>query len=283
MDYTWIRRGLYVKNCWWLAYKMITLNKQVNCCRCDINQYTNNMAKKQEKSLLPIKQSDATRKSATDFGEASRSAKKIRVALAPFVAGYGDQNIINRLNSVMIKVLKAIPGTMPGERKFIDGYIKYIRGFRFNALREARSLWPFTPVIELKPTSLTFQLSKSYSPSVRGATHTVFQLMVANLDLIGAADEIHKAKNLTLPINEEFKPVKLKVPLNLSGDRALFIAVGVHHLNKGIIISNEHSFACDIIYAERIKDGEVVDFVFADETPMITKPLEDEGIDWETL
>ncbi len=240
------------------------------------------MAKSQKKNLVQVNQSVATRKSAVDFGEASRSAKRIRMAFAQLVEAYGDQNIINRLNRIMVKMLTAIPSSMVGERRFADGYIKFLRGFRFSALREVGSLWPFPLQIELKPEAITVQLFKSHSPSVKGATHAVFQLMVANIDLIGKTDEIVKAKNLTVPIDQEFKPLKLNIPLNLIGDKAVFIAFGIHHLNKGDIMRNEQTFACDIVYAERIKDGHVVDFVLADQPPLLPEAVEDEGIEWET-
>ncbi len=239
------------------------------------------MAKSQEKNLVQAKQSVATRKSAVDFGEASRSAKRIRMAFAPLVEAYGDKNVINRLNRILIKMLTAIPSSMAGERKFADGYIKFLRGFRFNALREVGSLWSSPLKIELKPEGITVQLCKSHSPSVKGATHTVFQLMVANIDLTGKTDEIVKAKNLTVAVYQEFKPLKLNIPLNLIGDKAVFIAFGIHHLNKGDIMRNEQTFACDIVYAERIQDGHVVDFVMADQTPLLPVVVEDEGIEWE--
>ena len=241
------------------------------------------MAKKQKKDPVPIKQTEATRKSASDFGEATTNAKRIRVAFSPLIERYGDNDIINRLNGIMVKALLAIPSTMAGKRKFADGNMSLLRGFRFYDLQSLRTLWAFHPAVKLRLDGLTFELSKFHSPVVKGATHIVFQLMVVNIDLNGEADEIAKAKDLTLPVKQKLKPVKINIPLNLNGNRALFIAVGVHHLDKQYIMPHERSFASEIVYAERIKDGNIVDFVFAEEAPDTPKPKTDDGIEWEGL
>ncbi len=107
--------------------------------------------------------------------------------------------------------------------------------------------------------------------------------MVANLDLAGSNNEIIMAKDLIIPVNEQMKPVKLKMPLTLSGDRALIIAVGIHHLSNKIKMGNRKYYACDICYAEHIKNGEVIPFLVEQQEIALIKPAEDEGIAWEIL
>lgn len=240
------------------------------------------MAKSQKKISNPINQSEASQKSATDFGEASRSAKRIRKAFATFVDWYGEHDFNNRLNKAVIETLSAIPPSDAGARKFADGHLRLLSGFRFNPLQKLENLWTFPLAIDLKPAGLTFKLSKFHSPPVKNATDVVFQLMVANLDVVGETDETVKAKNLIIAVDHKFKPLQLNIPLNLEGDRALFIAVGVHHLNEGIMMTDLRSFACNIVYAERIKEGQVVDFRFKEEITTAIKELEDDGIEWES-
>ncbi len=237
------------------------------------------MAKKQEKKPLPIKQSEGTRKSATDFGEASKGASRIRKAFAPLVKDYGEDGLVNRLNRIMIVALK-----IAGGRTFGDAYLRFLCGFRFNPSQQVGNLWPPLPVIKLDQEGLTIQVSKFQPPRIKQATHSVFQLMVASLDLAGDADEVIKAKKLTVEMDRELEPLKLRIPLNLSGDRALFIAVGIHHFNGHAILTDIRSFACDIVYAERIKDGHIIDLKIEDNTPPTDDDhLEDDGVDWEPV
>lgn len=231
---------------------------------------------------LSVKRSEASQKSAIDFGEASKSASKIRKALAPLIAEYGDKTLINRLNKRMIEAFKAIP--QAGTRNLKDSHLKLLLNFRFNDAKGIDDLWTNIPPIELKPTGLSLQLNKAEFPkTIPKATQFVIQLMVVNLDLIGDNNEIIKAKDLVIPINEQMKPVKLSMPLTLSGDRALIIAIGIHHLANKVKMSNKKYYACDICCAERIKDGKLIAFLVEEQEVLASKPTEDEGVAWEML
>ncbi len=227
--------------------------------------------------------SEASRKSATDFGEASRNASKIRKAFAPFVVAYGNQDLINRLNKKMIEAFKAIPTAMAGTRNFGDSHVKLLKNFRFNSSRTINDLWSSSPSIELKPEGLTIQLSGTDFSRSTKATHIVLQLMVANLDLNGETNEIIKAKDLVVQVGQHLRPVRLTISSTLSGNRVLLVALGIHYLINGSKIINKRLYGCDICYAERIKDGQIIDFLIEEQAIPDRLVATDEEIGWEEI
>ena len=92
------------------------------------------------KASKPINQTEASKISSSDFGTATRTAARIRKAIKPLVAVYGDDTLINRLNKQLIAVLKTIPHEFSGNKKLIQGNVNLLNGFQFNSIKHIESL-----------------------------------------------------------------------------------------------------------------------------------------------
>ncbi|WP_295120928.1 hypothetical protein [uncultured Chitinophaga sp.] len=80
-----------------------------------------------------VKQTEATRKAASDFGTASRSARLLRQALDSVCDLSYDTTFGNRLNRAMGSVLRADMEHKRGRRRISNGDLTRLSGFRVNS------------------------------------------------------------------------------------------------------------------------------------------------------
>ena len=189
-------------------------------------------------STEPVNLSEASKKSGSDFGEASRSASKVRKAFAPLIAKYGDDMLVNRLNKRMIEVFKTVPSEFAGNKKLGQGNIGLLQGFRFNSLVPLDTLLQQPPLFAFdQKGQLQIELvaapSNTMFKQIAKATAIVLQLMVYNLDLNDEENEVIPINDLVIPLaNHQFQGGKLNVELNLNGERAALVGLGKTALFK---------------------------------------------------
>lgn len=80
-----------------------------------------------------VKQTTATKNSATDFGTASKSSCLIRRALHEYTNYCYDNQLHYNLNREMAGILRADIHRPAGQRRFTAGNLQSLKGFRFNS------------------------------------------------------------------------------------------------------------------------------------------------------
>lgn len=97
-----------------------------------------------------MKQTEATKSSASEFGKANSTAKKIRLALVPIIQNLADTKMYNRF---AVKVHEAVLGctSLPkGNRNFAEGDLSLMANFQLNNNSPFQKFASFSPEITLK-------------------------------------------------------------------------------------------------------------------------------------
>jgi hypothetical protein len=257
------------------------------------NRKGKSVAKK--KSLGPMKQTEATKKSSSDFGVASKAGARMRKAFAPFIERYSDTTLVSRFTKQVLKVFKTIPADFRGQKKLEQGNIGVFQNFQFNTWARLDGLLFHQPKIVLGTSGLTIEFNELKKTTDIGLFKKVaksefvfIKLMVYNLSLDNDEDEVVMIKELGFPANSDgFKGARVDVPLKFKGQQAVFVAIGIHYEGKKIhtrgslsIIGDRTKRAASIMEVLRLNDGEELTFTPEPrEAPPVAK--DDEQLDWD--
>ena len=237
----------------------------------------------------PINQSDDTKKTATDFGVASKTASVIFKALEPFVRKYSDGKTISRLTKRLLNVLKTLPKKQIGGKKVADGQVSLIAGFEFSRKKSLGSLLYQLPRLIIVENGMVLNFAPStVDRSIKlkkGATHVVIQSTVAVIDLsLKERPHIIKARDLTIDLNKDsYKGKKINISHPFEGLQLVLLAVGVHYLDGDYRLHNGKFNAATIAQAILLRDGVEVAFVRSEEEKAKYMEQEDEGLEWEEV
>ncbi|PSL24143.1 hypothetical protein [Chitinophaga ginsengisoli] len=79
-----------------------------------------------------VHQTAATKRTASDFGTASKASRVIRQALKPYTSKYKDESLHYRLNTVLANILRQDAARPAGEKRLLPENMSALTGFRFN-------------------------------------------------------------------------------------------------------------------------------------------------------
>ncbi|WP_298155529.1 hypothetical protein [Flavobacterium sp.] len=80
-----------------------------------------------------VKQTTATKQSASEFGMALAAAKKIRMGLSDVFGAYADAGMHRRFGTKIYEVLRSCHSKPAGTRTIADGDLNLLQGFDFNS------------------------------------------------------------------------------------------------------------------------------------------------------
>lgn len=152
------------------------------------------------RSHAAVKQTAATKKTAKDFGTASKAGRLIRHSLHKM----NDTSHINRLNKVLGEIVRADMQNPAGQRKITDKAIHKLSGFRFNSYAGISC----TPVIEKTNQEISISVTDNSKHAIRAIAITInFQQQttkVTSVDYDGQQPMILKIsdKDITLILLE---------------------------------------------------------------------------------
>lgn len=230
--------------------------------------------------------SENSRKSAADFGAASRNGAYIRKAFAPMVKRYGYGDLHNRLNKKLVDVFKTIPAACAGQKKLQDGNISLLQGFEFNAATWLDHLLLQKPQFSLAgPDTMVLQLPKTdilqLVKRIPKADACVLQVMLFNFDVDSGQYEIISINDLRLSFEQaDFPGAQLQVPFAHQGDRLVLVAMGISYLHREVQKADRRYFACQLAYCRHLKDG--VEVAFIPPVAQVSAPIQEAeaGISW---
>lgn len=80
-----------------------------------------------------VRQTTATKRTATDFGTASKASRLVRQALKPYTDQYKDESLHYRLNTLLGQILRMDTESPAGRKRLLPENMSLLTGFRFNS------------------------------------------------------------------------------------------------------------------------------------------------------
>jgi hypothetical protein len=196
--------------------------------------------------------SEATKRSATDFGTASKAAKLVRYALKPELGIRHDSDLTNRLNTSLLKVLYA-GSQQKGARGINRKYLDMLAGFKLNENTELGRLLPFKPQVVQNGNSLRIAIPAMEAGSIRHAkntTHIELKAIAAGVNFSEGDYEQAVSAKVLIDIRKPAEAQDLVLPFK-AGDAETIVVFQVKAFSeeggKLYESGNRKYFAADII------------------------------------
>jgi hypothetical protein len=229
-----------------------------------------------------------SRKSAEEFGKASRAASLVKAGLASLIPRINSNYIDQRLRSRFMAVIRSGYSQPKGEREVADGDLAMLKGFQLNRYTEHRKLCSINPVVEIDPASgITVTLPKSSLRQVVNApdraASMVVQLGACICNFTSKGGWKVRAKNLVIDLaKENFPRCTAPIPANKMNNSVVLVAIGFYFLNaSGQPIGDRKYIAGSIIESVCLRKGHIVVFQPAPQTEQAAPEQEEKGgVEW---
>lgn len=224
----------------------------------------------------PAAQTEATRKSARDFGTANSAAALIRTGFKPLIQEYADSQFDDRLKSCVIKIVQTGPQHLKGNRKFTDGDIALLKGMELNQHTAVGNLLRGKPAITVVPgEAITIALPRQPLAEMvvapPKAAAVIVQFRCCLLYLEEKKGLYVTPEDLVIPLAKtNFPGGSFGLPLEGADNCVIMLAWGVHFTSKddGRIIKNRKHYAGSLLEVVHLENGMIK--VFEPEVPVVT-------------
>lgn len=129
-----------------------------------------------------VERSYATKRSAMDFGTASKAGRVLRRALLGELELPKDGKLVNRINQVLLEIVKADAHHFPGQRNIQARHLSALKGFNLNEATKLDQLLTFQPVLTKNDNSIRVSVRPSFKKAP-GTTHIEIKAVVTEVDL----------------------------------------------------------------------------------------------------
>jgi len=229
----------------------------------------------------PYLQPESSRKSSSEFGRGNAAAVLINKGFKPLIDLVGSTRVIDRLKSILIKIVNTGPIELKGKRQVTDGDVALLKGFQFNRYTSMDRLITISPSIQVDPGGeLTVSLPKMrvkdmfYPPPKTIAAVLQFRCCIFYFDLKNG--RFVMPEDLVIPLTKAtFPGGAFSLPIQDTGDCVLLLAWSIY-FSPGDDLAptmNRKYYAGSIIEAVNIVDGKVVSFQYP-EPVVITRHAE---------
>jgi hypothetical protein len=162
-----------------------------------------------------VTQTTATKKAATDFGDASKSSKLLRDALQEHTRLCADNRHHCRLNKTMAEILRADVNHPAGQRILTADNMPALKHFKFNIATNTHQLLKSSPVIEQNTTgdiSISFDGTYSNkSHALCNTTHITIKAIALYVNLTKGTTRKLESNTVLIKRGEEFAPVTINI------------------------------------------------------------------------
>lgn len=222
----------------------------------------------------PTAQTEATRKSARDFGTANSAAALIRTGFKPLIQTYADGQFDDRLKSRVIQIVQTGPQALKGHRRFADGNMALLKGLELNQYTAVGNLLRCVPAVSVVPggdITITLprqKLAEMLAPPPKAAA-AVIQFRCCLLYFEEKKGLYVTPDDLVLPVEKTVFPGgSFSLPLEGADNCVIIPAWGVYFTAKdgGHMIQNRKYYAGNLLEVVHLEDGAVK--VFTPEAPV---------------
>jgi hypothetical protein len=233
-----------------------------------------------------VKQTEDTKKSAKDFGTATKWAGIVRKLCGNLTKTHADDDVINRLNKLFINTLKTAPVELKGNKQLRDANLNLLQGFELNRWTAFDKLvlqapqFLFNSTGDCKVSFNAMPMAKTVI-APRNADEVVFELVLINLELNGEQYEKFTPHPLQVPLDQAMPSASIKLELDLSGNRLLLLMAGVSFKSGKLHINDRSKYASKILLAKHLIDGKEVVFEPSIPAPIKTEEQPQSNLGWE--
>ncbi|SIN67588.1 hypothetical protein [Chitinophaga niabensis] len=133
-----------------------------------------------------VERSYATKRSALDFGTASKGGRLLRNALSGELEIPDDGKLVNRINKVLQAIVKADAHHFPGQRRILTRHLPALTGFNLNSTTKLDQLLTFQPVLTKdKDGNICVSVNPAFKKT-KGTTHLEIKAIVTGIDFAKA-------------------------------------------------------------------------------------------------
>jgi hypothetical protein len=195
-----------------------------------------------------VKQTTATQRAATDFGNASKNSHLIRSALREYTQQCYDNTLHYRLNAMMGKILRA-----DGRRMLKPVNMQLLKNFQFNSRTSIHHLLKATPVVERNDQG---KLNISFQGTFTHSHHTLSNTTHLSIKAIGLSVDFTKhttrevlGEAIVIKRGEKYSPVTLQLNKHSRNMTLILLEVqSFYQVNGCLHLSqNKTALALDII------------------------------------
>lgn len=201
---------------------------------------------------LTVTQTSATKRTAVDFGTASKSSRLIRRALHEYTGLCYDNSLHHRLNTKIGEILRADVNHPAGQRVLTTANLLALKHFQFNEAANIHQLLKESPVIENEMGDINISLPATFSKSrhaLRNTTHIAIRAIGLSVNFArGTAQEVESNRVL---IKRGGAPTPVTLTMNMNRRNLTLIILEVqsfYEVNGQLQVSkNKQGHALDII------------------------------------
>jgi len=176
-----------------------------------------------------------TRENNAEFGRANAAAKRLRDALRSFILLTSDSKMSNRLNSRMLRVIKADTVSDRGERQVLNENLGILNRFGFNSAASlANTLFLKVSGSVDRTTGAGLVELPALDPKVviakpEGATHFQFSTALTAVDFLSeeADSSFAMEESEVFAIDSATEAIQLAPTLGPEAELPLFLAFGI--------------------------------------------------------
>ncbi|MGX5817420.1 hypothetical protein ACWKWU_04445 [Chitinophaga lutea] len=155
-----------------------------------------------------VRQTPAMRRSAQDFGKASRLGASLRHALCPQLEARHDNTLVNRLNRSLVNILRQ--DDLHREKRFIPRYFKDLKGFSLTPYARLWDLMQVTPTVT-RENGIQVHVPAMREPSrYKIATHVRMRAIALFTD--GRQSFSYASEPMLLNAHTPSQPFTLTIP-----------------------------------------------------------------------
>ncbi len=197
-----------------------------------------------------------TRENGSEFGEAGKQGKLLRVAFRNMVDRAADSKVTSRLTGKMMEVVKSDSTNTRGARKVSAGNLDLLKNFEFNN-RSNLSSTLFTPLlVSIDKAAGTVDVTAAIVPLTdiavpNGATHYKLLSGAGLIDFENAVSEVDVQESAPQVIDNSLQNISLSQSITAASPLPLFVMIGLEfyqEVNGTMYLLKNGGYNCLQVY-----------------------------------
>lgn len=172
-----------------------------------------------------VERSYATKRSAMDFGKASKGGRLLRSALLGELEIPKDGKLVNRINKALLAILKADGNHLPGQRSILPRNLPALTGFNLNKDTNLDQLLTFRPVLTRDASGNIHLTVNPSAKKTKNTTHIEIKAIVTGVDF--AKGKHTPATSESILIDVKAPPENVELILPYTGKEVAFVVLQV--------------------------------------------------------
>lgn len=172
-----------------------------------------------------VERSYATKRSAMDFGVASRGGRLLRRALSGELEIPKDGKLVNRINKALLGIVLEDENNLPGKKSILPRNLPALTGLSLNTTTGLDQLLTFRPVLTKDDAGNIRVAVKPSVKKTKNTTHIEIKAIVAGVDFAKGTHKPATSESILIDVKAAPDNVELIVPY--TGKEVAFVVLQV--------------------------------------------------------